>query len=604
MIRNIRTFIGFVGPYMKPYRGRLLMGVALAVAYGLFNGLFVALTQTLIQRLDPSALPATASSSAFNHWISQSAEALLPRSGQPATTLQIVGGLLLLPSIVALRGILSYSSSYCISWVGERVTSDLRCSVLDKLVSMSLDFFDRAKMGDLLGRVQNDTITIHNSLERGVSDGFKEPFTLIGVLAGLLLLDWKLTIMGLIFLPLCIVPIRVFGRKIRRAAEASLHRINESSSLLVESLTGIRVVKAFGLENTVSRRFHESSRQLLHHNMKKWQSRGLTNPIMETISMIGVGMIIVYVTSRQIPVASLGAFLTGLILFMNPIKKLAAIHLVFKEGSIAMDRMRELLNTQPSVQPPAHPVSLGGKLTEISFENVQFGYGADPVLKGVDIRIPSGHRLGIAGESGSGKSSMLNLLFRFYDPTAGKILFNGHDLRELGLQELRNHLALVSQDTVLFDGSIADNIACGKQGAVSRAEIEEAARAAYAHDFITALPQGYDTLIGERGSRLSGGQRQRMAIARAFVRNAEVLVLDEATAALDAKAEEEVQLAIDRLTQNRTVICVAHRLATLRSMDRIIVLDHGRIVEEGSFTALLEKKGAFAEMARKQGMQA
>lgn len=616
MIRNLRTFIDFTLPYVKPYRGRLYMGIALAMAYGLSNGTFVALTQILIERLDPSSVPLaqnTASAGVsgtsnlaaqFHLWLNHSAELILPRSGQPITPLQIAGGLLLLPLLAAIRGILSYSSSYCISWVGEHITSDLRCSVLDKLISLSLDFFDQAKMGDLLGRVQSDTTTIHNSLERGVSDGFKEPFTLLGVVMGLLWLDWKLTILGLIFLPACIIPITIFGKRIKRAAQAGLHRFNEGSSLLVESLSGIRVVKAFGLEKTVGSRFRETSRHMLHHNMKKWQSRGLTNPIMETISAVGIGMIIVYVTSREIPVSSLGAFLAGLIFLMTPVKKLAAIHLVFKEGSVAMERMRTLLETESSVEEISRPVPLGGPLKEIHFEKVHFSYGANPVLQGVNVRIPAGYRLGIAGESGSGKSSLLNLLFRFYDPTGGRLLFNEKNVRELSLAELRHHLALVSQDTILFDGSVADNIACGKPGPASREEIEAAARSAYAHDFISALPQGYDTLIGERGTRLSGGQRQRMAIARAFIRNAEVLVLDEATAALDAKAEEEVQMAIEQLTQNRTVICVAHRLATLRTMDRIIILDQGKIVEEGSFAELLGKNGAFASMAQKQGVRA
>lgn len=623
MIRQIRTFIIFILPYWRPYRGRLFCGIAIGIAYGLSNALFVGLSKILIQRLDPAPAsltpelpdagslphwPVTAFfldiAHALEGWVHQIAELLLPASGQPATALQIAGGLLILPLLVALRGTLGYLSSYCISWVGEHITSDLRCTVLDKLISLSLDYFDQAKMGDLLGRVQSDTFAIHNALERGVSDAIKEPFTLIGVLLGMIWLDWKLTFLSLIFLPLFFFPIRVLGKKIRRAAEASLHRINEGSSLLVESLSGIRVVKAFGLENTIQSRFRETSNQVRHHNMKRWQSRGLSNPILEMLSTAGIGLVILYVTSSKIPIANLGGFLLALGLLMAPVKKLASIHLVFKEAGVAIERMRSLLATQSTVVDHSHPVKLEKALTEISFEDVHFNYGANPVLQGIDIKIPSGHRLGIAGESGSGKSSLLNLLFRFYDPTAGRLLLNGHDARALSLADLRRHLALVSQDTVLFDGSVADNIACGKTGAVSRGEIEAAARSAYAHDFITALPQGYDTFIGERGTRLSGGQRQRMAIARAFIRNAEVLVLDEATAALDAKAEQEVQMAIEQLTKNRTVICVAHRLATLRTMDRIIILEHGKIVEEGSFTELLKKDGAFASMAQKQGVKA
>jgi subfamily B ATP-binding cassette protein MsbA len=269
--------------------------------------------------------------------------------------------------------------------------------------------------------------------------------------------------------------------------------------------------------------------------------------------------------------------------------------------TISLERLMALFKWEPSVKDPEHPVPFTDFKNEIEFQHVGFSYGHGEVLEDVSFHLPRGRRLGLAGESGSGKSSLLNLLFRFYDPTAGRILIDGISLPEMSLADLRFHLALVSQDILLFNCTVAENIAYGKIGA-TREEIIAAAKEAYAHDFIEALPEGYDTELGERGLRLSGGQRQRIAIARAFVRNAPILVLDEATASLDSQSEAEVQRAIDHLAENRTVICVAHRLSTLRSMDQILVLDKGRVIERGSFDQLLAQRGVFTAMAARQSI--
>lgn len=294
-------------------------------------------------------------------------------------------------------------------------------------------------------------------------------------------------------------------------------------------------------------------------------------------------------------------FLGGVMMIYPSIKKLAALHVLFQQTSVGVERLVNILQEQPSVKEAPQPRPIERFERNVVFENVSFSYGHELVLSDVNLTVPRGFKLGVAGESGSGKSTMVNLMFRFYDPTQGVIKIDGRDLREFSFHSLRQVLALVSQEVVLFDQTVAENIACGKPGA-TREDVEAAARAAYAHDFIIKLPKGYDTRVGERGVTLSGGQRQRVAIARAFVRNSPILVLDEATAALDSQSEAEVQVAIDRLTENRTVICVAHRLATLARMDSIIVLSQGRIIEQGSFSELLKKKGTFADMARRQGI--
>ena len=310
---------------------------------------------------------------------------------------------------------------------------------------------------------------------------------------------------------------------------------------------------------------------------------------------------ILYAVWTHCEYAKILSFITALVLFYTPFKKMSGLGVYITQLTISLERLMDLFKLEPSVKDPENPVPLGGFNRALEFKDVSFSYGEGPVLEEINFTLPRGRRLGLAGESGSGKSSLLNLLFRFYDPTGGRILIDGLSIEQASLADLRFHLALVSQDILLFNATVAENIAYGKIGA-TREEIIVAAREAFAHDFIESLPKGYDTPLGERGQRLSGGQRQRIAIARAFVRNAPILVLDEATAALDSQAEAEVQRAIDHLAENRTVICVAHRLSTLRSMDEILVLERGRVIERGDFDQLLGQRGVFAAMAARQSI--
>ncbi|NCY20560.1 ATP-binding cassette domain-containing protein [bacterium] len=307
------------------------------------------------------------------------------------------------------------------------------------------------------------------------------------------------------------------------------------------------------------------------------------------------------VFATQQSVSDFVGFLTGLVMLPNPVKRLAQMHIDLVSATVSCDRLEKFLALNPSVREPAPSSPLGPLAKELVFEKVYLNYGHDHVLQEITFRIPKGFKLGLAGASGSGKSSLINLLPRFYQPTSGHILWDNRDLCTIHSRELRSQIALVSQDVVLFDTSVAENIELGRLGA-SRSEIEEAARKAFAHDFILNLPQGYETRVGERGTMVSGGQKARISLARAFLRNAPILILDEATAALDADSEAEVQKTIDQLEEGRTVLCIAHRLSTLVNMDEIIVLDSGRIVERGTFSALLAKKGLFAAMAAQQGI--
>lgn len=526
----------------------------------------------------------------------------LPLSGRPIDTRQLIGGLLFLPILVAFRGYIGYLSSYCMSWVSERVIRDLRLNLLEKLNTLSMDFFNRATIGELLMRVNGDTGALYRCLSLGFSDLIKEPVSIISILIMLFTLNWKLTLLALIFTPLTLVPIRVLGKKVRAAITSGLTQGMMQDSLLVEVYSSIRVVKAFCLEKMQMQRFTNIYQRLLRIGMKSTQARELVNPTVETISMLGLGVVIIYIFAFGVTAPQLVGFLMGVTMMFQPIKKLGNLHVYFQQASVGASRLVEIFNEKPTVIEKPDAMPLPEFKDSLTFENVRFCYrGNTAVLRNFNFTIRRGMKLGIAGESGSGKSTLVNLVFRFYDPTKGRILIDGHDLRDLRVADLRQHMALVSQEVVIFDQTVAENIACGREGATQE-EVEAAAKAAFAHDFIMQLPQGYETRVGERGVTLSGGQRQRICIARAFVRNAPILVLDEATAALDSQAEAEVQAAIDRLAENRTVICIAHRLSTLANMDHILVMKEGKVVEQGTFPDLIKANGIFADMARKQGI--
>ncbi|MEO5801958.1 MAG: ABC transporter ATP-binding protein [Verrucomicrobiota bacterium] len=615
-MNNFKAVLTFGWPYLRRYRGRLLAGILFGILFGIANGGFVWAAKTLVERLDPEKPPAIEkadkpASKTFavfkerlvelkqrvEKWI----DPWLPIAGGIFTWQRVLGALLFLPILALILSSTDYLADYCMGWVSERVINDLRVDVLTKLNTLSLDYFNRSATGDLITRIHVDTMNLHKALKDCCSDLVKATFQFLGVIVGLCIIDWKLTLFALIFLPICLFPVLVLGRKARRASRSTRKASVSQSSLLVELITGIRVVKAFNLEQHELARFKEHSKQLVHHGMKNVQAKGLTNPLIHLISMFGIGILIIYIFYTRQTVADMTGFLTALAVLFGAVKRIAGVHINVSQAGAGIERLIETLSEQPTVREPVPAKPVKTFQSQISLENVSFSYGNQPVLRDINLKIPRGFKLGVAGESGSGKSTLVNLLFRFYDPTNGEIKIDSMDLREVSVTDLRQQMALVSQEIVLFNKSVAENIENGKLGA-SRAEIETAAQDAFAHEFISQLPHGYDTVIGERGVTLSGGQRQRIAIARAFIRNAPILVLDEATASLDSQSEAEVQAAIEKLEQNRTVVCVAHRLSTLATMDSVVVVSAGKIVEQGSFSELLKANGLFAAMARRQGI--
>jgi len=605
-VNQLRRVLGFGLPFLWPYRSRFVAGIALAVFFGVSNGAFVLATKTLFERLSPSPVAAGQTdpqglASRLSEDFAAGMEKVLPRSGQPITPWQAAGAVLFLPCLMLLRSGASYLSAYCMTWVSVRVVRDMQIRVLEKLHSLSLDYFNKSTLGDLTTHIGGDTKRIYDAMNNGFSDLIKEPFTLLSILAGMIIIDAKLTLAAMLILPVVLVPILIVGNRLKRLAKRTVAVGISQGSGLLEALTGIRLIKAYGLEGFQLDRYRTESLELANLDVKKVQAGKLVNPVIEVACTLGLGVLIIVVFATHQPVADFVGFLTGLVMLPSPIKRLAQMHVDLISATVSCERLEKFFALQPSVQEPPAPAPLSPLGRELVLQKVYLDYGHDHVLRGIDLRIPTGHKLGLAGPSGSGKSSLINLLPRFYDPTAGRILWDGRDLRSFSTRDLRSHIALVSQDVVLFDTSVAENIALGKSSP-TRAEIEEAAKLAFAHEFIVDLPRGYETRVGERGVMLSGGQKARISLARAFLRNAPILILDEATAALDAEAEKEVQKAIDRLEEGRTVVCIAHRLSTLANMDEIVVLEGGNLVERGSFQELLGRNGLFARMASQQGL--
>jgi subfamily B ATP-binding cassette protein MsbA len=578
----------------------------LALVFGASNGAFVLATKTLFERLSPSPVVVgqvdpQSLATRFSGEFAEIMEKVLPRSGQPITPLQITGAVLFLPLLMLLRSGTSYLSAYCMSWVSTRVVRDMQLRVLEKLHSLSLDYFNKSTLGDLTTHISGDTRRIFDAMNNGFSDLIKEPITLLSILGGMIMIDAKLTLAAIVILPLVTLPILIVGNRLKQIARKSISVGISQGSGLIEALSGIRLIKAYGLEKFQLDRYRDESLKLVNLEVKKTQAGKLVNPVIEVISTLGLGVFIIVVFATNQSVSDFVGFLTGLIMFPSPVKRLAQMHVDLVSATISCDRLENFLSLNPSVEEPTAPTPLLPLSKGLHLEKVYLDYGHKHVLQDIDLRIPMGYKLGLAGASGSGKSSLINLLPRFYAPTSGRILWDGRDLSTLHSRDLRSQIALVSQDVVLFDASVADNIGLGRVGA-TRPEIEEAARKAFAHDFILQLPRQYETRVGERGVMLSGGQKARISLARAFLRNAPILILDEATAALDADSETEVQKTIDQLEEGRTVVCIAHRLSTLANMDEIVVLDGGRIAERGTFSSLLAKKGLFAGMAAQQGI--
>jgi subfamily B ATP-binding cassette protein MsbA len=505
----------------------------------------------------------------------------------------------------AMKGFGSYLSSYLMADVGQRVVMDLRNRLYRHILGQSAGFFANRSTGELMSRITNDVGQVQQAVSETMGDLARESLALVGFAVLLFYYDAWLAVFCIISAPLVVYPLIRLGQRVRRTTRRSQEALQVLTHVSAEAFTGHRIVKAFGNEGKEADRFARAGYQLFRTNMKVTAALSSLPPLMEILGGFGMAGALWYgsreIALGRLTIGELTSFIATLFLMYGPAKKLSRVNASLQQAIAASERIFEMLDTHTEVAEKPHAPALAPFAGTIEFRDVTFGYDeAHRILRGVSFKVTAGQMIAIVGRSGAGKTTLVNLLPRFYDVTSGAILIDGVDIRDVTLASLRQQIGIVTQETVLFDDTITSNIAYGA-AAASPASIEAAARAANAHDFIVALDAGYQTTIGERGQRLSGGQRQRLAIARALLRNAPMLVLDEATSALDAESELLVQEALTNLMMNRTSFVIAHRLSTIRRADAIIVLDRGRIVEVGRHDELVKKAhGVYAGLYEMQ----
>ena len=561
--------------YSRPYRGRLAWAVVAMVLYAVGSAGVAALIRTTIDDVLPHG-----------------------------THLGLVAGAVI--GLTLLKGIGSYGSSYLMTDVGQRVVMDLRNALYRHILGQSAAFFAQHTTGQLASRISNDVGQVQQAVSETFSDLARESLALVGFATLLFWYDAWLAIFCIVSAPLIVYPLIRLGQRVRRTTRRSQEALAQLSHISMEGLTGHRIVKAFGNETKEAERFNRAGYQLFRTNMKVTAALSSLPPLMELLGGIGMAVALWYgsheIVSGRLTTGELTTFIATLLMMYGPAKKLSRVNANLQQAIAASERIFEMLDTHTEVTERPGAQSLAPFARSIDIQDVQFGYDESQpkILRGVSFSVTAGQMVAIVGRSGAGKTTLVNLLPRFYDVTSGRILIDGVDIRDVTLKSLRAQIGMVTQETVLFDDTVANNIAYGAPQA-SRSEIEAAARAANAHDFVLALPQRYETLIGERGQRLSGGQRQRLAIARALLKNAPILVLDEATSALDAESELLVQEALTNLMMNRTSFVIAHRLSTIRRADAIVVLERGRIVEIGRHDELLARPtGTYASLYEMQ----
>ncbi len=560
--------------YLKPYRLRLLWSV-----------LFMGLTSALI-----------------------SAQAYLvkPVLDKVILAKNLELGLYLpfaLVLVTLLKGAASYGRDYFMGYVGQKIVNDIRDQLYRHVESMSFSYFTKTPTGVIISRIINDVNLVQGAITRAPSSLIQGILTMTGLTAYIFYLNWRLAVFSIVVLPLAGIALSKFSKRFRRASTSMQEQIGVLTTHLHETIGGIRIVKAFGMEEYEGRRFTEKNRDLFNSLMSAIKTGAISHPVMEVISILGTSLVILFglyaIVGGTMTVGDFFSFMAALVFFFRPLRDLNGVNNTIQDGVAAAKRIFEVLDTEPEIRDRKAAVTASRVFKTIEFRNLSFKYEDDPVLKDIDLTVPAGETIAIVGKSGGGKTTLVNLIPRFYDVTGGSILIDGRDIRDLSLESLRSLIAIVTQQTYLFNDTVRNNIAYGNTSRPFE-DVVRAAQSAFAHDFVKALPEGYDTIIGESGIKLSGGQRQRIAIARALLKDAPVLILDEATSSLDTQSEREVQKALDTLMAGRTSFVIAHRLSTVRNADRIVVLRDGRIIEQGRHEELLARGGEYKNLYEQQ----
>ena len=501
--------------------------------------------------------------------------------------------------VIVLRAVSQYLGAYLTETVGQSITADLRHQLAERILDLPQSYVDRNSSTVLVSRVLTDVSLVKSGIVDGFSSIFKDSLTLLVLVCVAFYQDWLLSLIAFILFPLAILPILNSSKKVRRHSSKGQLSLAKLASFLQESVIGLRVVKIFGMQAYELSRFDQENQSVLRAALKTTRAKLANQPLMEVIGAIGFSAVLVYggenVIAGTRTTGNFFAFLTSLYLCYAPFKGIARSNSILQQGASAANDLFNILDTKPDPPEASSPKSLNSISSALVARNVCFAYGDDLVIDELSLELPCGSTVALVGSSGGGKSTIIDLFCRFYDPSSGVITIDGIDIRQLSLASLRSFISVVDQNTFLFNDSVANNIAYGLASA-SAPRIEAAARAANAHDFIIQLPEGYATLIGENGTMLSGGQRQRIAIARALIKDAPLLFLDEATSALDSASEQVVQEALDRLMADRTTLVVAHRLSTVVNADCICVIAGGRVVESGNHATLLARGGTYADL--------
>ncbi len=505
--------------------------------------------------------------------------------------------------IYLLRGFANYCHLYLMNYVGQSIITGLRNTLYNKIQDLPLSFFHKEKTGALMSRVTNDVNIIKSMVSNAVTGGLKDAFTIACLTIVIFYRDWKMAIFAFIILPIAFFPIVEIGRRVRKVSTGCQESMADMSSFLHETFFGNKIVKAFGMESYEKERFFTKTLNLFRLEMKAVIARSLTAPIMEFLGGLGVAFIIWYGGSKVIAGTSTAgtffSFMAAVIMLYEPVKKLSRLNNSIQQGLAAADRVFDIIDKESNIIERHNPVDIKLGLHAVTFKNVFFKYDNAMVLKNINLDVKAGEILALVGMSGGGKTSLVNLIPRFYDITEGAILIDGIDIRKASISSLRHQIAIVTQDPILFNDTIRNNIAYGNKNA-SNKDIEMAAKAAYAYNFIQRLPDNFDASLGELGGRLSGGEKQRICIARALLKNAPILILDEATSSLDSEAETLVQKALENLMKGRTTFVIAHRLSTISYAQRIIVIVDGKIVEEGNHDELIARQGEYYKLYQMQ----